>query len=120
MSLGTRRTLDLDEVEQEIAELASSEPVHRPQHAWSDDLCLHCGLTRTEAWVLDERGRPVKALIWSDLRGRPVRARPFAFMLGLTPPLHALEPVSVAFAGLDVGPEPHCAGEDERATAESQ
>jgi hypothetical protein len=101
-------------------DLDASGPVYGTQHAWSDDLCLRCRLTRVEVWVLDERGRPVKALMWSGVHGGPVRVRPFAFMLGLTPPsLDELQAASVAFRGLEVGPEPFCLADDTRATEPS-
>ena len=101
-------------------DLDSSEPIYGRLHAWSDDECLRCGLTRVAVWVLDEDGRPVQALKWSDAHGDPVRVRPFAFMLGLTPPpLLELRAASVVFEGLDVGPEPFCLADEPRAAEPS-
>jgi hypothetical protein len=76
-------------------------------HEWMDDACLRCGLRRREEWVLDARGNPVMALVWTD-RGGDRRIQPFPPLKGVVPPLPVRGSVEEVFPGLPVGPEPPC------------
>lgn len=76
-------------------------------HEWMEDACLRCGLHRREVWLLDGRGRPVMALVWTDRTGDR-QIQPFPPMKGVVPPLPVAATVEQAFPGLPVGPEPPC------------
>ena len=71
------------------------------------DACLRCGLRRREVWLLDERRRPVMALVWTDRDGDR-RIQPFPPMKGLEPEEAPTQTRVEAFPELPVGPEPPC------------
>ncbi len=81
------------------------EPV---DHRWAGRRCTICGLRRQETWVLDDDGRSVMALVWSDARDRPVRAIAFPWLPGQTPALEPRSTLEDAFPGLPLGREPTC------------
>ncbi|WP_139981385.1 hypothetical protein [Nocardioides litoris] len=70
--------------------------------------CARCGLRRRETWVLDDEGRPVTAVIWSDPAGRPLRAVVFPYMRGADPALLPRATLPAAYPGLPIGREPTC------------
>jgi hypothetical protein len=70
---------------------------------------LTCGLLRRELWVLDDRSRPVIALLWWHPRRGGIAVRPFAFMLGMDPPdSSGLLTVEELIPSVPVGSEPPC------------
>jgi hypothetical protein len=84
----------------------------RTRHEWYDASCRFCGLSEREAWVLDERGRPVMALVWSSPWGPGVRTLAFPPLRGLQPPDTGIEllPLAATFPGVEVGGMPDCPG----------
>lgn len=80
----------------------------RSGHRWRRDRCARCGLRRTEAWVLDDEGRAVMALVWFDAAGKPVRAVQFAWLTGLEPPAPPRLTLAQAYPRVPLGREPDC------------
>ena len=78
-----------------------------PAHRWVQDACTRCGLHRREAWLLDDAGHAVMALVWSETAG-DVRVQPFPRLLGLDPPSPPTQTREEAFGALPVGTEPPC------------
>lgn len=76
-------------------------------HEWMDDACLRCGLRRREEWLLDRRGRPVMALVWTDRSGDR-QIQPFPLLKGMVPSQPVSATLEDAFPSLPVGPEPPC------------
>ncbi|QIG42112.1 hypothetical protein G5V58_04400 [Nocardioides anomalus] len=87
--------------------MARRQRIRAGLHRWMDDACLRCGLHRREVWLLDDRGREVMALVWSDRDG-DLRLQPFPPMKGLEAPQAPTQTRVEAFGNLPVGPEPTC------------
>jgi hypothetical protein len=75
---------------------------------WTDGQCHVCGLRRQETWVLDDRSRPVMALVWSNNARKPIRAVEFAWMRGTAPALEPRASLAEAVPGVMIGREPAC------------
>lgn len=79
----------------------------RRAHRWINEACTRCGLRRRETWVVDDRGRSVLALVWTDATGDR-RIQPLPPFKGVEPPDRPIPAIDRAFPGLPVGPEPAC------------
>ena len=79
----------------------------RRAHRWIKDACTRCGLRRRETWIIDQGGRSVMALVWTDASGDQ-RIQPLPPFKGIEPPPGPLLTLDRAFPDLPVGPEPPC------------